>query len=63
MNGATSRVKLPDRSALDVIVPAGTRDGQILRLRGKGEPGLGGGKSGDALVEIDVKPLFHAGRR
>jgi DnaJ-class molecular chaperone len=56
VNGATSRVKLPDGSALDVIVPAGTRDGQILRLRGKGEPGLGGGKPGDALVEIDVKP-------
>jgi DnaJ-class molecular chaperone len=56
VNGATSRVILPDGSALDVIVPAGTRDGQILRLRGKGEPGLGGGKPGDALVEIDVKP-------
>jgi len=46
VNGATSRVKLPDGSALDVIVPAGTRDGQILHLRGKGEPGLGGGKPG-----------------
>lgn len=56
VNGATSRVILPDGSALDVIVPAGTRDGQILRLRGKGEPGLDGGKTGDALVEIEVKP-------
>jgi DnaJ-class molecular chaperone len=56
VNGATSRVMLPDGSALDVTVPAGTRDGQILRLRGKGEPGLGGGKAGDALVEIEVKP-------
>ena len=28
----------------------------ILRLRGKGAPGLGGGKPGDALVEIEVKP-------
>jgi DnaJ-class molecular chaperone len=56
VNGATSRVILPDDSALDVVVPAGTRDGQILRLRGKGEPGRGGGESGDALVEIEVKP-------
>jgi DnaJ-class molecular chaperone len=56
VNGATSRVILPNASALDVVVPAGTRHGQILRLRGKGEPGLGGGKPGDALVEIDVKP-------
>jgi DnaJ-class molecular chaperone len=56
VNGATSRVILPDGSALDVVVPAGTRDRQILRLRGKGAPGLGGGKPGDALVEIEVKP-------
>ena len=56
VNGATSRVILPDGSALDVVVPAGTRDGQILRLRGKGEPGIGGGEPGDALVEIEVKP-------
>ncbi|MGB8898046.1 MAG: DnaJ C-terminal domain-containing protein [Methylocella sp.] len=56
VNGATSRVILPDGSALDVVVPAGTRDRQILRLRGKGVPGLGGGKPGDALVEIEVKP-------
>jgi DnaJ-class molecular chaperone len=55
-NGATSRVILPDGSALDVVVPAGTRDRQILRLRGKGAPSLGGGKPGDALVEIEVKP-------
>jgi DnaJ-class molecular chaperone len=56
VNGTTSRVILPDGSALDVVVPAGTRDRQILRLRGKGAPGLGGGKPGDALVEIEVKP-------
>jgi DnaJ-class molecular chaperone len=56
VNGATSRVILPDGSALDVVVPPGTRDRQILRLRGKGAPGLGGGKPGDALVEIEVKP-------
>jgi len=33
-----------------------TRDGQILRLRGKGRPGIGGGPSGDALIEIEVRP-------
>jgi DnaJ-class molecular chaperone len=56
VNGATSRVTLPDGSTLDVAVPAGTRDGQVLRLRGKGEAGMGDGKPGDALVEIEVKP-------
>src|SRR5437763_1463634 len=56
VNGATKRVNLPDGSALDVTVPAGTQDGQILRLRGKGGPGVGGGEPGDALVEIEVRP-------
>jgi DnaJ-class molecular chaperone len=56
VNGGTSRVGLPDGSTLDVAIPAGARDGQILRLRGKGEPGHGGGAPGDGLVELEVKP-------
>jgi DnaJ-class molecular chaperone len=56
VNGGTSRVGLPDGSTLDVAVPAGARDGQVLRLRGKGEPGFGGGAQGDALVELEVQP-------
>ena len=56
INGASRRVTLPDESVLDVTIPAGTRDGQILRLRGKGRPGLNGGPPGDALVEIAVRP-------
>ena len=39
-----------------MVIPAGTRDKQVLRLRGKGGPGLGGGPPGDALVEIEVEP-------
>ena len=56
INGASRRVTLPDGSVLDVTIPAGTRDGQVLRLRGKGRPGLNGGPPGDALVEIAVRP-------
>jgi DnaJ-class molecular chaperone len=56
INGANRRVTLPDGSALDVAIPPGTRDGQVLRLRGKGRPGLNGGPPGDALVEIAVRP-------
>jgi DnaJ-class molecular chaperone len=56
VNGGTSRVSLPDGATLDVGVPAGARDGQILRLRGKGESGRGGGAQGDALVELEVQP-------
>jgi DnaJ-class molecular chaperone len=56
LNGATNRITLPDGGTLDVVIPAGTRDKQVLRLRGKGGPGLGGGPPGDALVEIEVQP-------
>ena len=56
INGGKRQITLPDSSALDVNIPPGTRDGQILRLRGKGRPGMGGGPPGDALVEIEVRP-------
>jgi DnaJ-class molecular chaperone len=56
LNGATKRITLPDGGTLDVVIPPGTRDKQVLRLRAKGGPGLGGGPPGDALVEIDVEP-------
>jgi DnaJ-class molecular chaperone len=56
VNGARRQVTMPDGSVLDVSIPAGTHDGQILRLRGKGMAGLNGGPPGDALVEIAVRP-------
>ncbi len=54
--GAKRAVPLPDGSAIDLTIPAGVRDGQALRLRGKGQPGMGGGPAGDAYVEIGVRP-------
>lgn len=56
VNGGTKQLTLPDGSVLDVSIPAGTRDGQTLRLRGKGSPGFNGGSPGDALIEIGVRP-------
>ena len=55
-NGAKPQLTLPDGSQITVTIPAGTRDGQTLRLRGKGEPGINGGEPGDALIQIEVKP-------
>ncbi|HEY5970985.1 MAG TPA: DnaJ C-terminal domain-containing protein [Pseudoxanthomonas sp.] len=56
IGGARKRLTLPTGGTLDVTVPAGITDGQTLRLRGKGAPGTGTGKPGDALIELEVVP-------
>ena len=56
VNGATQRLKLPDGHVLDVKIPPGTNDGDVLRLRGRGQPGRNNGPAGDALIEIHVAP-------
>jgi DnaJ-class molecular chaperone len=56
VNGATKTITLPQGGTLDVTIPAGVDDGQILRLRGKGAPSPGEGPPGDALVQIVVRP-------
>jgi len=56
VNGAKPQLALPDGSEITVTIPPGTRDGQILRLKGKGRPGYNGGEPGDALIEIEVRP-------
>ncbi len=56
VNGARQRLELAPGRSLDVTIPPGVRDGQILRLQGQGEPGLNGGPPGDALIGIKVAP-------
>jgi DnaJ-class molecular chaperone len=54
--GANKRLTLPDGGTLDVKIPPGLVDGQLLRLKGKGAPGAGTGGPGDALIEVTVLP-------
>ena len=54
--GAKIPITLADGSSVEVTIPRGVEAGQVLRLKGKGSPGIGGGPSGDALIEVQVRP-------
>ena len=44
-----------DGQRLEITVPAGTKDGSVLRCRGLGQPGSNGGRNGDLLVTVRVQ--------
>jgi molecular chaperone DnaJ len=52
---------IASKKKIAVTVPAGIDNGQSIRIRGKGEPGINGGPRGDLLVEVLVTrhPLFQ----
>ena len=54
-NGTHKVVAMPDGKTLDITIPAGINEGQVLRLKGQGLPGSDG-MPGDAYVEISVRP-------
>ena len=68
--GKVIREKCPDcrgtgyissRKKIKVSIPAGIDNGQSVRIRDKGEPGVNGGPRGDLLVEVNVSrhPIFQ----
>ncbi len=54
VRGGKQRLTLPSGKSLDVNIPAGIADGQTIRLKGQGAPGIGG-QPGDALLEIKIR--------
>ena len=54
IRGAKKRISFSDGRMIDVNIPKGAADGQVLRLKGQGSPGRAG--PGDALIELVLKP-------
>ena len=62
--GAVRHIGMANGKRLKVTIPPGTEDGRILRLKGQGMAGFGGGADGNAFVEIlvDPHPVFRRDR-
>lgn len=45
-----------ETKTLNVQIPKGIRDGQVVRLAGQGAPGFGDGPAGDLLLEVHFAP-------
>lgn len=59
--GGTQQIRIQrdgQIETIDVKIPAGIQSGAKLRVRGKGEPGTGGGagQAGDLMLTIDIAP-------
>ncbi|WP_374300415.1 DnaJ C-terminal domain-containing protein [Paracoccus sp. (in: a-proteobacteria)] len=54
--GGKTRITLPEGGDLEVTIPKGVRDGQTIRLKGKGGRGLGQGGAGDAYLTVSIAP-------
>jgi molecular chaperone DnaJ len=56
IHGDTVTLQLPGGKATKVKIPAGVKDGQKIKLRGKGQPSPDGGEPGDLVLTVSVRP-------
>jgi DnaJ-class molecular chaperone len=54
--GGTRRVVLQNGEQIDVKIPVGVKDGQVVRVKGRGGAGIGGAPNGDVLLNVQVAP-------
>jgi DnaJ-class molecular chaperone len=54
--GGTRRVVVPNGEQIDVKIPVGVKDGQQVRIKGRGGSGRNGGPPGDILIQIAIAP-------
>jgi len=54
--GGARRMMLPNGEQLDVKIPPGLKDGQQIRLKGRGGAGRRGGPNGDVMIQVSVAP-------
>ncbi len=47
---------VPEERTLQVKIPQGVKEGQLIRLAGQGSPGLHGGAAGDLFLEVRFRP-------
>jgi curved DNA-binding protein len=52
----TERIVLVNDNQVKMTIKAGVRDGQLLRMKGKGQSGRNGGASGDLLIHVKLIP-------
>ena len=58
--GATVKLKMPSGKPLSVRTPVGVKDGQKIRVKGKGKASPNGGENGDVVLTVNVEkhPVF-----
>jgi molecular chaperone DnaJ len=62
VQGSTVTLSTADGSRITARIPVGVKDGQKIRLRGKGNPGDQGASPGDLILTVQVAPHSVFGR-
>ena len=62
VEGSTVTLSTADGSRITARIPVGVKDGQKIRLRGKGDPGDAGAPAGDLMLTVRVTPHPVFGR-